>query len=187
MAWAVGGAALAGLLVAGCPGDPLACGEAQDPDASAPGLVDNPLVGAHVGTLTWLETMKPTLVLVSVVAAGPVSHAVEVPGSGSCTAGHALTLDVSVETSDGVIPPTSETDQDIWVEPDGQLDLDTLNVSVDAARVLAGAVAPEEPDLASLHPTIALTLARGSHGASLTGTLVATSPETSVTLATLAF
>jgi hypothetical protein len=136
--------------------------------------------------------MKQTLVLVSIVATGPVSHTVEVPGSGPCPAGHRLSLDVSVETSDALLPQTGETDLAVLVDPDGGVELDGLNVSIDAAAVLAGGVAPEEPDLALLDPTITLTLARGSSG-KLTGLLLATSPETSVTpatnvtLATLAF
>jgi hypothetical protein len=43
-----GGLALAVLLLAGCPGDPLPCGVVDDPDASAPSLVDDPFVGTHL-------------------------------------------------------------------------------------------------------------------------------------------
>jgi len=182
-----GGLALAVLLLAGCPGDPLPCGVVDDPDASAPSLVDDPFVGAHTGTLTWLETTKETQVLVTIAATGPVSHFVEEPGSDPCPAGHQVSLDVSVQTSDGLIPLTSEVDTGVEVDPDGHVEIDSLNVGVDPGPLLAGGTAPEEPDLASLSPQAALMLARGSGGAPLTGTLRVTSPVTSVTLATLAF
>lgn len=178
---------LTALLLAGCPGDPNACGEVTDPDASAASLVDDPLVGVHTGTLTWLETMKETSVVLSVTATGPVSQAVEEPGSDPCPSGHQISLDVSIESSDGLIPPTQEKDLDVWVAADGGVEIDSLNVGLDAAPILAGGAAPEEPDLASMNPQTTLLLARGSSPASLTGTLRVTSPETSVTLATIAF
>jgi hypothetical protein len=182
-----GGLALSVLLLTGCPGDPLSCSTVDDPDASAPGLVDDALVGAHTGTLTWLETTKQTQVLVTVVATGPVSHLVEVPGSDPCPAGHRIALDVSVQPSDGLIPPTRVVDTGVEVDSDGHLELDGLDLGVDAGPILAGGAAPEEPDLASLSPQATLALARGDGGAPSTGALRVTGPSTSVTLATLAF
>ena len=176
---------LVAALLVGC-SDPGPCASVADPDASAASLVHDPLVGQHMGTLTWLETMKTTSIVLGVTATGPVSHLAPTPSSDSCTAGHYIALNVSVQTGDGLIqasfmPAVSMT----LVDPSGNVDVG-LDLAVDPAPILAGGAAPEEPNLSAQTAHADLLLQRAS-GAPTGGTLTIASPNAHVTLATVAF
>lgn len=183
------GLAVVALLLHGCgppPPDPD-CRSVPDPDASAPGLVNDPFVGAHTGTLTWLETMETTPVTVTVSATGPVWKNYDAKGSAQC-GGYTVTLDVSVQTGDGLIQSAPEPAlPSASVGTDGRVQVDSLNVTLDAASLLDGGVAPEQPNLGSQDPSAVLSLSRGNDGGLVSGLLDVAGPGVSVTLATLAF
>jgi hypothetical protein len=158
-----------------------------EPDASAPGLVNDPLVGAHTGTLTWLETMETTSVTVTVSATGPIWKNYDPAGSAEC-GGYTVTLDVSVQTADGLIQSAPEPALSAAsVGTDGRVQVESLNVTIDAGRLLDGGVAPEQPNLASQNPSATLSLSRENDEGLVSGSLAAVGPGASVTLATLVF
>jgi hypothetical protein len=183
------GLAVAALLLHGCgppPPDPD-CRSVLEPDASAPGLVNDPFVGARAGTLTWLETMETTPVTVTVSATGPVWSNYSPSGRAEC-GGYTVTLDVSVQTADGLIQsPPAPALSTAYVGTDGRVQVDSLDVTVDAGRLLDGGVAPEQPNLASQNPSADLSLSRENDGGLVSGLLRVAGPGASVTLATLAF
>jgi hypothetical protein len=172
-------------LLAGC-GDPGNCADVADPDADAASFVHDPLFGQHMGTLTWLETMKTTSVVLTVTATGPVSHLAPTPSSDSCT-GRYIALDASVQTGDGLIKASfMPQDSMTFVDTNGKVAVH-LHLAVDPAPILAGGAAPEQPKLSAQTATADLSVDRAASGAPTGGTLTIASPDANVTLATVAF
>jgi hypothetical protein len=176
------------LLSAACwgDGDPSNCFDHTAGDADAAALVNDTLLGTRDGTWKWLETMKTTTVTVTIAAADPVTTYSHPVANGACP-GPVITLDVSVQTGDGLVGPSKSSSSTASVDPDGGLAITSLDLEFDPASLLAGGAAPEEPNLASQHPLADLRLDRAANGALQGGTLTVTSRETSVTLATLTF
>ncbi|MGA2450610.1 MAG: hypothetical protein ABTD50_18240 [Polyangiaceae bacterium] len=181
------GLAVTALLLHGC-GPPLPdCNSTLESDASMPGLVNDPFVGPHTGTLTWLETMTTTSVAVTISVAGPVWRNYDPSGSASCS-GYTVALDMSVQTGDGLVQsPPQTASSSVPVDTDGGVEVSNLDITVDAARLLDGGVAPEQPNFASQTPRADLTISRQNDGAAMSGTLRVTGSAASVTIATLAF
>jgi hypothetical protein len=71
-------------------------------DASAASVVSDPVVGQHVGTLTWTKTEKATQLTFTVGVSGPVTESVPV----NCDSTE-VTLSQSAQTSDGILPALS--------------------------------------------------------------------------------
>lgn len=169
--------------------DPSKCVYIADWDANAMGLVNDPLVGAHQGTLTWIETAKTTPLTVSFAVTDPVTHYEPQMGSDPCDNGYSVVLQASAQTGDGLIQQSWQAEGSAaQVDSSGHIVGDSIDVALNATPILDGGAAPEEPNLAAQRPLTAdLIVTRADGGAPASATLTVTSAQTKVTLATAVF
>jgi hypothetical protein len=170
----------AALLLVDCKfpfGDYSPCDQKYPPPTDAGAIVMDPIDGTHHGQLTWIETGATTDLTITVTSDGPPIPDEE----NKCPGAYVQPLDFQITSSDGLI----------GVSVPHSLEGDAISTFViDAPSLLAGGVAPAQPDLASPNPTILLELDRDLRGGPAgwsSGTVRATTADQAITLGIIKF
>jgi hypothetical protein len=177
------GLGVTALLVAGCKfpfGEAPPCEANTNQPLDAGTVVMDPIVGTHDGRLTWIETGTTTDFTLTIDFDGPAFKT-----EGGCPGPYDVKVRYQVKSGDGLIGVTEEFED--YVDRTRRLYDSTGHLSgIDAAVLLTGGVAPDQPDLLNQTPIIDLELARDDAGFT-TGTVRATTANQQITLGVIAF
>ncbi|HVJ18686.1 MAG TPA: hypothetical protein VM686_24865 [Polyangiaceae bacterium] len=170
--------AVLGFLVAlsGCPPERRVCGATNEP----PIVVDEPSVGLHRGTITWLQTGESTDLTVDVQSEALTR---ELSPCHPVDDRPITVATYSLQSGDGAISLDVRANE--RVASSGKFLDRTVTLQLDARALLEAGVAPEQPGLAQRSPKATLTLERPEDLS--TGVISATTDQDQLTLGLVEF